>query len=314
MLDSHLETRLKKVVDLPSIPAMASRLLKALDNPNIRASVLAELIERDQTLTSKVLQAANSAYYGMAGKISTVDLAVVIMGLNSIKEIVIGMILQKLFSKVNSYYFDVNNFWKYSIFCGSTSRLLARKLKYRLAGEAFVAGLMHDIGILILVHFFEKEFNDIKTLHNSGKFSWLKAEELVLNCGHGDIGAWVAEQWALPKQLCDSIRNHHSDINTIEVSQAELKSYRHLTKSGIKQPLTAIVSMSEWFALEMGFKSWLSEYSQPKLFMSGDFLMDINDQNTIEKHSAFHLLKREIAEEFERSSSIASTSSKSLYN
>jgi len=314
MLDSHLEKRLKKVVDLPSIPAMASRLLKTLDNANIRASVLAELIERDQTLTSKVLQAANSAYYGMAGKISTVDLAVVIMGLNSIKEIVISMIVQKLFSKVNSYYFDVNSFWKYSIFCGSTSRLLARKLKYRLAGEAFTAGLMHDIGILILVHYFEKEFNDIKALHQSGKFSWLKAEEMVLNCQHGEIGAWVAEQWALPKQLVDSIRNHHTNFDSLEISDEEMKSYKYMTKAGIKQPLTAIVSMAEWFALDMGYKSWISDYEQPELFMSGNFLIDFNQEGTIEKYSAFHLLKREIAEEYERSSSIASTTTKSLYN
>jgi len=151
MLEAKIERKLESITDLPVVPTYIGKILRALDNTDIRAKKLAEYIEKDQALTIKILRAANSPWYGQKGKIATVDLALIIMGLKTIKEIVIGMLVDKFFSKTPAYLFNINSFWNYSLFCGSTSRLLSRKTNYKKAGEAFLAGLMHDIGILILI-------------------------------------------------------------------------------------------------------------------------------------------------------------------
>ncbi len=164
MLDPKIQKKLDSIVELPTIPTVMSQVLAALDNPKLSANQLASLIERDQTLTAKVLKVANSPFYGFARKISTIDLAVVILGINVLKEIVLSLLIQKFFSRLSKSMFDVKSFWNYSLFCGAAAKLLARKLGYKLAGEAFVAGLMHDLGILIIIENFRKQFGEIRKL------------------------------------------------------------------------------------------------------------------------------------------------------
>lgn len=291
MLEDKIVRKLNSITDLPVVPAYLGKILRALDNTEIRAKKLAEFIEKDQTLTTKILRAANSPWYGQSGRIATVDLAIIIMGLNTIKEIVIGMLVDKFFSRTPSYLFDINSFWNYSLFCGSTARLLARKTKYKKAGEAFVAGLMHDIGILILIQYFTTEFKEIKTLVDSGKFNMIQAEEVVIGTNHAEIGAWMAEKWSLPEQLVNCVRLHH-------VPYKELKeSYDNETIA-----LTRIVAASEWFANYLGFRTWTTEIDKPKLFASGDDILDFLDDEVLNLSSQIAILKHEMMREFERAS------------
>lgn len=291
MLEGRIERKLESITDLPVVPAYLGKILRALDNTEIRAKKLAEFIEKDQTLTTKILRAANSPWYGQIGKIATVDLAIIIMGLNTIKEIVIGMLVDKFFSRTPSYLFDINNFWNYSLFCGSTARLLARKTNYKKAGEAFVAGLMHDIGILIIIQYFSHEFKEIKTLVESGKFDMLRAEEAVIGTNHAEIGAWMAEKWNLPEQLINCVRYHHIPQNELEV-----KLDKETTD------LTRIVAASEWFANYMGFRNWTLEHDRPKLFAIGDDILDFIDDEILNLSSQLAIIKHEMMREFERAS------------
>lgn len=292
MLEAKIERKLESLTDLPVVPAYLGKILRALDNTEIRAKQLAEFIEKDQALTMKILSAANSPWYGQKGKIATVDLAIIIMGLNTIKEIVIGMLVDKFFSKTPTYLFDVNSFWNYSLFCGSTSRLLARKTNYKKAGEAFVAGLMHDIGILIIIQYFSHEFKEIKLLVESGNFDMLKAEELVLGNNHAEIGAWMAKKWNLPDQLINSVKYHH-------IPQKDLLN-EGLDSDTIA--LTRIVSASEWFANWLGFRSWTTEQDKPSLFATGDDILDFIDDEILSLSSQISILKHEMMREFERAS------------
>lgn len=317
MLEAKVRRKLESLTTLPTIPYVISQVLGAVDNENLSASSLASLIEKDQSLTIKVLAVANSPFYGFSRRISTIDLAIVILGLNTIKEIVLSLAIQKFFTNVRKDIFDVKAFWQYSVFCGAAGRVLARKLNYRLVGEAFVAGLMHDIGILILVQYFSGNFNEIRSNQFNKAMTFVEAEKSVLKCTHSDIGAWLANKWNLPENISKAIQYHHlafSEAKFIEDRIKALKEKKDKAKAGaiktkkeddgeFDQPLTVIVALSEWFAKEMGFKNWALEgTNQSKLFLAEDLVAEMQDHDLLSPESAIELIKQEITDEFNKAS------------
>ncbi len=313
MLDPAVKKKLESLTRLPAIPYVMSQVMQALDNPDISAPALAAVIEKDQALTGRVLTVANSPFYGFARRISTIDLAIVVLGTNAIREIVISLLVSKFFIKrVNN--FDVKGFWHYSVFCGACARVLARKLGYRLAGEAFVAGLMHDIGIVILTQYFSREYAKIVSIQSKYNLPMVEAEKKVLRGTHGDLGVWIAERWNLPGQLCDAILYHHASY--LEVKKLEQKTHRPTSETiieGVEQPLTLITAMTEWFAAEMGFKGWTLEEKPSPLYLAVETLEDIKSHDILSPESAVEMLKREIAEEYEKASAIQAMQEKPLY-
>ncbi len=318
MLSPKVKRKLESLKDLPTIPTVMSQVLTALDNPDVSAASLAKIIENDQSLTAKVLKVANSPFYGFARKISTIDLAVVVMGINTIKEIILSLIIQKFFSKIQKSTFDVNAFWQYSVFCGTASRVLARKLGYRLAGEAFVTGLMHDIGVLVLVESFSSDFIKIRALQDQKGLSMPEAEMLVLDTTHAEIGAWIAEKWNLPDRLCVALSHHHTyfmDILHEKVINDEQTNREIVDADGfgaIDEPLTAIVSMSEWFAKQMGYMEWTHDKNAAPLYLSNEIFDGEDNSDFLDKNSAFTILKQELTDEFEKASVFKSFSGKSI--
>jgi HD-like signal output (HDOD) protein len=299
MLDEKIRKKLESIRDLPTIPIVISEVLAAIDNPKMSAANLASIIERDQALTARVLRVANSPFYGFARRISTIDLAIVVMGFNTIKEIVLSLVIQRFFSKVKSKLFDINSFWHYGVFCGSTSRHLARKLGYKLAGEAFVSGLMHDIGVLIIAEYFSEAFKQIKFKVMNDYRSLIDAEMDLLNTNHCEIGGWIAEKWNLPPQIVQSIRNHHTHFskfkqnpdNSVDVNIDE-----------VDQPLTSLVSMSEWFSELFGLKTWINEVKKSELYLSDEIFPELSSHDILDPESAVFALKQEILEEYQKAS------------
>jgi HD-like signal output (HDOD) protein len=309
MLNTSIRTKLESMQQLPAIPAVASIVLQAIDNPDSSGIVLAKLIERDPALTARVLAVANSPFYGFSRKISTVELAIVLLGLSTIKEIIISLILQGVFARVKNNVFDINSFWRYSVFCGSTARFFARRLGYRVAGEAFVAGLMHDVGVLIEAEYFTKEFLEIREHQLKWGVSFVEAELTVIQCTHADIGAWLAERWQLPPQLIESLYYHHSlDLadkeplahasihsNKIAVSAQEKAFY---LQQEIEQPLTALVALAELFAAELGFKKWANEPENTSpLYMPATLIEQLTSIEM--KEFLGHQLEERLVEEFD---------------
>ncbi|MCX6154051.1 MAG: HDOD domain-containing protein [Candidatus Kapabacteria bacterium] len=326
MLDRKIKLKLETLTDLPTIPFVLTEVLHALDDTEMRASHLAGLIQRDQTLTARVLKVANSPFYGFARRISTIDLAIVLLGTNTIKEIVIGLVLQKFISKSRRSTLDTKAFWEYSVFCGAAARVLARKLKYRLAGEAFVAGLMHDIGILIMSEFFSKEFRQVRSFQERfGKYM-LDAEIMAFRCTHSDIGSWFAERWYLPRQLCESIRYHHDSYTEMrenkkkeDENRKDNRIFNSNDKKQKKEPetdehLISIVAMAEWFALECGFKKWTYDQRQPPLFLANEILETLGEHEILSKESAIDILKTEIMEEYEKAAAFTEIATRPVYS
>jgi putative nucleotidyltransferase with HDIG domain len=214
MANNPTAQRIKKVtesiISLPTLPTVVSKMIDLVDNPKTSAASLARLISTDQALTAKILKLANSAYYGFPREISTVNMAIVVLGFNTVKDMGLSLSVFEVFKDAEGgRVFDVSKFWEHSIGCGAASRMIARRLKYRFVGEAFVAGLLHDIGKVILNQYVHKEFVDIIGLAASGETSLEVAEEKIIGTGHPQVGSWLAEKWNLPKIIVESIAFHH---------------------------------------------------------------------------------------------------------
>ncbi|MBN1129525.1 MAG: HDOD domain-containing protein [Chitinispirillaceae bacterium] len=200
----------ESVIGLPTLPTVVSRMIDLVDSPRTSAALLARLISSDQALTAKVLKLANSAYYGFPREISTVNMAIVVLGFNAVKEMGLSLSVFDVFKKTpSSGYFDVARFWEHSVGCGVAARMLVRNYRPAMAGEAFVSGLLHDVGKVILKQYFDAELARIIDLQREGGVTLEAAEQRVIETSHAQIGSWLAEKWNLPKIICETIRCHH---------------------------------------------------------------------------------------------------------
>ncbi len=204
--------RVKRITDslisLPTLPTVVAKMLELVDNPKTSASSLANLISRDQVLTAKILKLANSSFYAFPRQIATVKLALVVLGFESVKEMALSFSVLSSFKGENNKHFDLSLFWQHSVSVGASTRMLARETCYRLAGEAFVAGLLHDIGKIVLNQYLPKEFAEIQARVFEGGESCVQAEKAVIGATHAEVGAWLAERWNLPVALVEGIRWH----------------------------------------------------------------------------------------------------------
>lgn len=299
MLSERIRIKLESRKDLPTIPATASAVLQSIDNPNASAASLARIIERDVSLTARVLAVANSPFYGLLRKVSTVELALVILGLSAVKEILLSLVVQRIFATMRTELLDVREFWNYSVYCGSTARFLARKLGYRVAGEAFVAGLIHDIGILIAAQFLPRDFAEIRKLQAKEGVGFMEAEKIILGNTHTDLGLWFAEKWNLPEQLRSAIFCHHMPLWSDEQMPAmtegvpidggaELNPQKtlHRTTANENKVLTGLVGLAEFFAISGGFTKWMQDATQYDLFINEDLLAQVRGTFNIEDENS----------------------------
>jgi len=233
-LDDQKRQRLKRItqsiIGLPTLPTVITELISLIDNPKTSARNVSQLISTDQALTAKILKLANSAFYGFPREIATVQHAVVVLGFETVKNLGLSVSVLERFSGTDADgsgdEFDRQKFWEHSIACGVAARLLAGKLRYRMSGEAFAAGILHDIGRLILSQYFPVEFAEVLSVMREEHLYIGKAEEKVLGVTHADVGSWLAERWNLPDQLEQAIAMHHTPGRVD--GPAELPSLIHL--------------------------------------------------------------------------------------
>ncbi len=199
----------QSILTLPSLPTVTAKMLELVDNPRTSAAGLAQLIMQDQVLTARILKVANSSFYGFPREIGTVKLAVVVLGFDAVKEMGLGLsVLTTLKRESSGGSLDWSRFWQHSVAVAAATRLLARTVCYRLAGEAFVAGLLHDIGRLVLSIYLADDLDMVHRLSSSGGMASEEAEKEIFGVTHAQVGAWLAEKWNLPPTLVEAIQYH----------------------------------------------------------------------------------------------------------
>lgn len=211
MAHIKLEDRLGKIEDLPTLSVVANNIILITQNPKSSALEVGRAISNDQALVSKILRIANSSFYGFPKEITTVGHAVVILGFANIRNLVLAAsILDVLSSEGENGVFDREEFWKHSLACGVTSKLISKRLGIQNPDEAFIWGLMHDVGKLILDSYFHEEFIQVVSLVKEKEILIKDAEQEVLGIDHAGVGGIVADKWNLHPALIKAIRFHHN--------------------------------------------------------------------------------------------------------
>ncbi len=263
----------EKVIGLPSLPTVVTQLINLVGDPATSARDISQLISADQALTAKILKVANSAFYGFPRKIATVQLAIVVLGFETVKNLGLSVAVLKRFHAGKAHpLFDRQQFWEHAIGCGVAARMLVRKRNRKLEGEAFVAGVLHDIGKLILIEYFPDEFGESLELACDELLTISEAEMKVIGVTHAEIGGWLAEKWNLPESLVQAITYHHNPLEVEEPSEIlmvthtanALIRHNHIGQAGdsLGASLSPEVSTVFKAGRDILDEDWLAELSE----------------------------------------------------
>lgn len=206
----RLQQLVQNIRDLPALPEVVVRVMRMADDPRSNAAGVAQVIATDQAMAARVLKLANSAFYGLPRQVSTLSEAVVILGLRTIKNLAIAASTFELLNReVAGYWLQRGELWRHSLACASAAQLIAARVGMAVTEEAFVAGLLHDIGKVAINLFVRDEFERIIECAIQQQIPFVEAEEAVLGFDHAMAGGLIAEKWNLPPSLTYAIRYHH---------------------------------------------------------------------------------------------------------
>lgn len=206
----EVKDRIVAAGDLPTLPTIAIEVSRLASNPLTGMSDIVRIIRNDPSLTAKILRVANSAFYGMPRRIESLNMALVVLGMRELNNLVTCITVLKTFpGAVGATEFDRHSFWEHSAGCGELARVIAARLRLRFHGVEFTAGLLHDIGKIVLDQYVHAEFVAALVLSRREGLSPVEAEQRTIGADHAEIGAWLAERWLLPLSIVESIRYHH---------------------------------------------------------------------------------------------------------
>ena len=199
----QLRLQIEKISNLPTLPGIVTRISAMVDSPKTTGRQLGAEIAKDQVISAKVLKLVNSGFYGFSQPISTIQHAVTLLGFDTVKSLVLSSTVLDMMKD------SLPGLWEHSIACARTSSFLAAHLEIDNPEEISTAGLLHDLGKVILRQTMEREFKQIVQLAERRDVLFFAAEKKILGVNHGEIGGWLLQKWALPPKLVEPIVDHH---------------------------------------------------------------------------------------------------------
>jgi diguanylate cyclase (GGDEF)-like protein len=209
-MNEQLAAKIKDAPDLPSVPAIALQVLEMAQKPEVDIAEIARVISRDPALSSKILRTVNSSFYGRSNNVGTISHALVILGLQSVKTLVLGFSLVANITKSKPRGFDHVGYWKRSIFAATAARALAARVGLVQQEEAFLASLLADIGMLALDQILGEAYGQVCATAAASHEALCAAEQAALGATHAQVSGLLAEMWKLPVTLAVPIANHHA--------------------------------------------------------------------------------------------------------
>lgn len=201
---------IESIEDLPTLPKVVLRITELVNNPGSSAKDLAGVITEDQVLTARLLKLVNSSFYGFPQKISTVTGAIVLLGFDAIRTLLLTTSIFDMFTnKSAKSRYKHEDFWDHSLGCAVGAKVIGSYLRYEKVEELFVAGLLHDIGKIIEIIFLPDDFDSVVSLVKRKNILIISAEEHVLGYNHAEVGKLLAQKWNLPPKLVSIIAHHH---------------------------------------------------------------------------------------------------------
>ena len=193
---------MRHVQEFRTIPVLLKRLLEALGNPCLSLGDIAAFVSKDQALAARLLKTANSPFFGMSRKISSIQQALVLLGINTAKSLLLGV---TLFHNLRG----MEGLWAHSVGTASVAAVMARRQALANHAEVFTAGLLHDVGKVFLAAKFPPEYRRALSLTQERGTLIVDAERETFDATHAEAASWALEHWHLPAQLIQAIRYHH---------------------------------------------------------------------------------------------------------
>jgi putative nucleotidyltransferase with HDIG domain len=260
------EQLVQGVQDLPSLPAVVMELLSSIEQENIDISVLAKKVSYDQALTAKTLRLANSSSFGLQVKVATIQQAITFLGFQTTRNLITTAAVTGCFPSGLCPGFNDKAFWRHSIATAACARSLARRLRFN-QDVAFTAGLLHDIGRLVLLTGHPQAYAEVLAWHARNGADWQDAERAVLGADHVDAGVALAEHWNFSDTMRQAIAWHHAPETPgagflaaiVHVANAVVHA---LDLAGEEDELVPTLSSVAWDAMGLNEEAYLDLFRE----------------------------------------------------
>ena len=261
-----IETMRSRVATLPAMPSVAMELMLAFSDGELEIETLARKLSWDQALVARVLRVANSPFYGLRRQICTVQEAIVVLGLSSVRMLVTAAAIIGQFPTRARRDHDLHAFWQHSIGVACCAKLLCAGVRQN-PDTAFVCGLLHDIGRLVLVHYYPEQYAQVEDYCIREDVSRLDAERAVLGLDHAAIGAALVAHWNFPAQIQQVVAGHHLSEAAAASVLTSLTHVAYVICHALEigaEPIGGVPVLSEtaWAAAQIEWSELTSRFAQ----------------------------------------------------
>lgn len=256
---------IKAVRDLPSLPAVVAELLATMDQDDIDTHALAAKITLDQALTAKTLRLANSSFYGMPAKVTSIQQAVSVLGFHAIRTLVTACSVTESFKPAPGNQFDFPAFWRHSIASAVCARVLAPHVRVN-PDTAFTAGLLHDLGTLVLATRFPDDYRRVHAWRRQHDCGAAPAQMAVFGIDHASVGSALARHWKFPAPIQAAVADHHrapdgpATLSTV-IYVANILAHA-LDLSGQEDDQVPPLSLAAWQSLGLNEAAWAGVFAE----------------------------------------------------
>jgi putative nucleotidyltransferase with HDIG domain len=195
--------KVENIDTLPTIPGALKKVFKLLENQKVSLNEIGNFISNDPVLTTKVLKMVNSPVYGFPGRISSVSQAVILLGLNVVRGLLLGVSVFELMQR------SMVGLWEHSMGCSIVARLIAKRMGLKEPEEVSIAALLHDIGKVVLILQFHEHYEYAMKQAEEKGIIISESEKDIFTVTHADAGTWMTQKWRFPGNLIEVIRCHH---------------------------------------------------------------------------------------------------------
>lgn len=219
---------LKKVTTIATLPEVTNQIIKTVEDPKSTAQQLHKIVSHDPALVTRILKVVNSAFYGLPGQIGSVERAIVVLGLNGIKNIAVAASLGQLFrGAMLCEGISANDLWVHCVATAVAARDLARNLKLPITDEAFLAGLIHDVGLLVSLQVYPEKLREVCNSAQQPGADFLNLERSIIGLDHQQLGMGLAEQWKFPR-ACQLVAGYHHNPQALADQTRHLVAIVHV--------------------------------------------------------------------------------------
>jgi putative nucleotidyltransferase with HDIG domain len=223
-MDKEITTLVQRIEAIPPLPMVARQVMELLQDEETPMGKIAELVEKDISLASRILTLANSPFYGTLSKVSSIDHALVLLGLNEVRAALLAISVHRFFSGQSEASRasgrEKRHLWRHAIVCSQTAKMLANHFKVEGADAIFLAALLHDVGKVVMQCFLPPLFRRVAAEVKEKKHPFSKAERRIIGATHYQVAAKLLQQWQFPARIILPVFFHHAPWHAKEFSNA----------------------------------------------------------------------------------------------